>query len=347
MKYQIPARNMIRLNCILSVIISTFVLIFLYIANGTFYRPFILSMMGMVLWLLISFVNILLLKFFRNKYNSGLKFKTWYYGTSYLSTIGLYLLIWPFFAFLAGIKWSFERGDLLLIFTITSVILSALIIIVNSVVLLQHRNALSDMENANLKIKNAEATNLLLKQQVHPHFLLNSLNILKSLYRDNQQSGETYLVHLANFLRASISDHNVKLASLTDELTLLDDYLQMQKIRFENAIICKIGIDVSYATLRFLPAFTLQPLLENAIKHNEVTEDAPLVVDIQEKDDWVIVTNNIQPKKFKEPSSGQGLANLSERYKLLSGEDIVVHCTETYFSVSVKLLNYANSNYRR
>ncbi|GAA4327100.1 hypothetical protein GCM10023149_30320 [Mucilaginibacter gynuensis] len=203
----------------------------------------------------------------------------------------------------------------------------------------------SELELSRLKTANAEAMNLALKQQIHPHFLFNALNTLKALYHKDTQIADDYIVHMANFLRASIYHNTANISMLKDEVALLMDYLEMQRIRFGAALDCTI--DVSNETLNnyYLPSFSLQPLLENAIKHNTFTLEDPLKVKISQQAGWLIVSNHIQKKKMKVASTGYGLANLAERYKLCSGNEIIIEETASIFSVSIKLLSNEYSNH--
>ena len=100
-----------------------------------------------------------------------------------------------------------------------------------------------------------------------------------------------------------------------------------------------IDIDDNILTQMQLPVFSIQLLLENAIKHNELTKVNPLKIFIKRLGEYIFVSNNLQPKKTIEKSTGSGLANLKERYKMLSGDDIVIENNELYFSVGVKILD--------
>jgi LytS/YehU family sensor histidine kinase len=148
-------------------------------------------------------------------------------------------------------------------------------------------------------------------------------------------------------LRASVYDHDTKVSSLADEIALLNDYLEMQKIRFGAALICTVTIPEDSFKSYYLPSFSLQPLLENAIKHNDLTEENPLQVSIFQQGDRIIVSNNLQKKKVRESSMNNGLANLAERYRLLSEDEIIINENNNLFSVSIKLLTHEYSDHRR
>lgn len=230
---------------------------------------------------------------------------------------------------------------MIVLFSLSS---NTLILIIQDLMLLREKKAMIESENAQLKIKNIEATYSQLKQQIHPHFLFNSLNTLKSLIRKQPQDAEIYLKKLSDFLRASITLNNENLAKLTDELKFCLDYLELQKGRFGEAL--KYSVEIpEEAKSGFVPVFSVQHLLENAIKHNALTFENPLLIEVKYDDNRIIVTNNIQIKSITEETTGRGLANLAERYWILSGDEIILKSDDTHFSVSLKILNHEDSNH--
>jgi sensor histidine kinase YesM len=222
-----------------------------------------------------------------------------------------------------------------------------LVIIVQNIVILRHEKINADLENARLKAANLESANLLLKQQIHPHFLFNALSMLKSLYKTDVRAGEEYLLHLVDFLRASLADPQSRTSLLRDEIKLCNDYLEMQKIRFEDALICTIDIPEPILSGGAVPPFSVQSLIENAIKHNEVTESSPLLIDIFYKEGRIFIENNIQVRNQIDTPSGKGLINLLERYKILSDEEVIIRQDNKVFSVSIKVLTNEAGDHRR
>lgn len=195
------------------------------------------------------------------------------------------------------------------------------------------------MENAELKMKSLEAQHEKLKSQLHPHFLFNSLNALNSLIRRDAEQAENYLIKLSGFLRFSISHNEQNVVSLEEELKFSLYYLEMQKIRFRHALSYDVEIPLEQQKNARLPVFSLQLLLENAIKHNKLTQEQPLCITMKYLDpDWLLVENNVHEKLNVEPASGIGLKNLSDRYRLLIQEDIKVHHNDYFFQVYLKLI---------
>jgi LytS/YehU family sensor histidine kinase len=233
------------------------------------------------------------------------------------------------------------RFIMIVLFSLSS---NTLILIIQDLILLREKKAMIESENARLRIKNIEATYNQLKQQIHPHFLFNSLNTLKTLIRKQPQDAEVYLKKLSDFLRASITLNNENLAKLSDELKFCLDYLELQKGRFGEALKYSIEIPEEVKS-GFVPVFSVQHLLENAIKHNALTVESPLLIEVKYDNDRIIVSNNLQVKDLTEETTGRGLANLAERYKILSGDELIFQSDDTHFSVSLKILKNENSNH--
>jgi two-component system, LytTR family, sensor kinase len=216
-------------------------------------------------------------------------------------------------------------------------------------IVIQDTNNKAEIENSQLKVRRTEAEYQLLKQQIHPHFLFNALNIVKSPIRLSPDDAEEYVIHLSNFLRAAVSSNQNMPSPLHEEIQLGRDYLEMQKIRFGTALEYRINVPAESPQGGFILSFSLLPLLENAIKHNELTRESPLYVEINQKDDRIKASNNIQRKRYREPSTGVGLSNLIERYMLWSGDEVIVREEDEgrQFAVSIKITKYANSHFGR
>jgi two-component system LytT family sensor kinase len=222
-----------------------------------------------------------------------------------------------------------------------SLIIYGFIYLIQNFIVHQYEKNRIELELVKLQSINTETINQLLRQQIQPHFLFNALNILKSLIKKYPHTAEAYLMRLSDFLRASVVRNNTGLATVKEELKLCDDYMEMQRIRFGEALEYNVEIAITDSCMvDTLPFFALQGLLENAIKHNELTKVHPLKITIKRENEYIFVANNVQPKKTIEKSTGSGLANLKERYKMLSGDDILIENNESYFSVGVKILNH-------
>lgn len=229
-----------------------------------------------------------------------------------------------------------------------TLVVFSFIFLIQNFVLHQYEKSRIQLELLQLKASNSEAVNQLLQQQIQPHFLFNALNILKSLIRKDSKSAEAYLLRLSDFLRVSISNNKSGVATIEDELKVCNDYMEMQRIRFGDALQYKVDIKPNDLVLeRKLPFFSLQPLLENAIKHNELTQDNPLYIKIEREGNYIKVSNNIQIKKFLEVSTGNGHNMLYERYKILDGEPPIIKTEGQIYSVSLQILNHGRNKFSK
>lgn len=219
------------------------------------------------------------------------------------------------------------------------------VLFIQELLLLREKKAFIELENARLRIENTEAINQQLKQHIQPHFLFNSLSILKSLIHKDPLIAEEYVIRLSDFLRVSVSPNQADLVQLAKELQLCEDYIEMQKIRFGEALQVAIAIPEKTLKKGFVPGFSVQLLIENAIKHNAFTVNTPLTIEVFEKNGWLCVTNNIQPKSSAENNTQSGLSNLSKRYMILSGHDIQIAEQDDRFEVRIKILDHAHSDH--
>ena len=262
------------------------------------------------------------------------------YAGSYIVCVGF--AIGVFHGFVHGPEGSVLVGGargfyfhIILFFSIDTVLL-----ILQDLAVVRERKAEVELENAQLRMRNMEAANLQLQHQVQPHFLFNSLSTLKSLIRHSPADAEEYVVKLAGFLRSSIATHPSALSTVDDELSLCQDYLEMQRIRFGEALQFSIGVEGG----GFLPVFAVQGLIENAIKHNVLTRERPLWIRVEGDGKRITVVNNLQVREEKE-GMGMGLANLRERYRMLGGGEVIITKNQTEFSVSINVLSNANRDH--
>ncbi|WP_158799203.1 sensor histidine kinase [Pedobacter sp. L105] len=194
----------------------------------------------------------------------------------------------------------------------------------------------SRLENEYLKQEQLRAQLILLKQQLSPHFLFNSLSTLRTI-APNQET-KNYVTQLANVYRYLLTSHDQQKITLKEEVEFTRSYLYILQERFEEALQITININEELLNYR-IPPVSLQILLENSIKHNIISMDDPLQIRIYTDDlQQLVVTNTFQPKKSVEDSNGKGLQNINERYKLLAGKEISVINNNAFFTVTLPLL---------
>lgn len=193
------------------------------------------------------------------------------------------------------------------------------------------------MENERLKTETSIAQFETLKQQVNPHFLFNSLNILKTMVRNQDVHAEEYVVRLAELYRTLLLSNQKEKVSLEEELVVLNNYLFLLKVRFEDKLLITNLLKPN-GQPSFLPPLTLQMLVENCIKHNVVSAEKPLRVEILMEAGSIVVRNNLQPKRSADGSNRIGLDNINRRYMALSGRNIEIEKTDGYFTVRLPLI---------
>ena len=177
-----------------------------------------------------------------------------------------------------------------------------------------------------------------LKNQIDPHFIFNSLNTLSHLIDERPSKAKQFNDNLADVYRYILQNKSRELVFLQEEITFVNDYFSLLKIRFENAVQLLIDIPHDVYEKFLIPPISLQVLIENAIKHNEFSDASPLVVTITISGEELIIHNKSNRKELRKPSSRIGLQNLNERYKLTSDKSILVQDDPKEFIVKLPVL---------
>ena len=176
-----------------------------------------------------------------------------------------------------------------------------------------------------------------LKNQLDPHFLFNSLNVLTSLIGENPNQAEKFTTKLSKVYRYVLEQKDKDLIPLEEELKFAKSYMELLKMRFEDGINFSIPVNVSNSELKIVP-LSLQLLLENAVKHNVITSNNPLEINIYEKNGCLVVENNINPKASLEKSTKVGLKNINQRYSLITKNKVEIENNNKVFKVKLPLL---------
>ncbi len=176
----------------------------------------------------------------------------------------------------------------------------------------------------------------LLKSQISPHFLFNAFNTLSALIELDTRKAGAYVDQLAVLFRKVLHYKNIDSIPLAEEMELVHAYIYLQQQRFENRLHVHIDLEEESTKWAIIP-MSIQLLVENAIKHNVISQSKPLYIHIVAKNQQVTVSNNLQPKSSPEPSSGFGLSALSSRYRQQYQADISISQTDSHFSVSLPL----------
>ncbi|SFW79078.1 sensor histidine kinase [Chitinophaga sancti] len=195
----------------------------------------------------------------------------------------------------------------------------------------------AQLENEHLKQAHLRAQLLSLQQQISPHFLFNSLSTLKHIAHD--KGSKDFVVQLSHVYRYLLNINEQQVTKLADELNFIDSYLYILYQRFEGDLKVQIDIPEQYHSY-LIPPLAIQLLIENAIKHNALSPEMPLLIKIFIQNETVTVSNTLQPKKYPVESTRLGLQNINERFQLLFDKQITIVHTENSFTVHLPVISH-------
>ncbi|MGJ0930834.1 sensor histidine kinase [Phocaeicola vulgatus] len=197
------------------------------------------------------------------------------------------------------------------------------------------------LQNGELLAENVRNQYQALKNQMNPHMLFNSLNTLQSLVRENPERAQDYICQLSRVLRYTLKEEDSHAVTLREEMEFVEAYIFLMKMRYEDNLNFTVNVD-SRCPEYVLPPLSVQTLVENAVKHNEISNRKPLAIEIKTEraDDAfvLIVENTLQPRRTVYSGTGIGLANLAKRYKLLFGKEISITEIDGRFRVCIPLV---------
>ena len=176
-----------------------------------------------------------------------------------------------------------------------------------------------------------------LKNQLDPHFLFNSLNVLTSLIEEDPIQAQKFTTSLSKVYRYVLEQKNKDLVTVEEELQFAKTYVKLLKMRFEDSIHLEIPEHSNNPEAKIVP-LSLQLLLENAVKHNVVTSAKPLYIRVYEEEGSLVVENNLQEKQVVKKSSGVGLQNIQQRYRILTDRQVQIAESTSDFKVKLPLL---------
>jgi sensor histidine kinase YesM len=180
-----------------------------------------------------------------------------------------------------------------------------------------------------------------LRNQINPHFLFNSFNTLISEIEEDSERAVAYVEHLSDFYRSIVLQKDKDLISLEEEITILKNYLFIQQKRFGQALLISILLTEAQQKTYYIVPLALQLLFENAVKHNVVSLEHPLHIELFiNEEQQLVIRNNIREKFTPEKGSHTGLLNIQRRYQLLSGKSVTIENDTLYFTVKIPLLDH-------
>jgi sensor histidine kinase YesM len=286
--------------------------------------------------------NTFLMNFIRKKFE-------WSFDSYYKVIISLFLANIVYSGSLSAIllgawkAFSHEKypGNGPLVNTVLLIIIAACFITnIYEILFLNLERQYSQSRVEQLNIAKAQAELEALKNQIDPHFIFNSLNTLSFLITRDPQSARLYNDTLAKVYRYILSNKEKDLVLLKEEIEFISNYFYLLKIRFADAISMVIEITDLSSEDYLIPPISMQALVENAIKHNEFNDRSPLTINISISSTYAIVRNIVHPKNYAAPTSGIGLNNLDNRYKLITKRNIIIENNFKTFTVKLPIIKF-------
>jgi two-component system LytT family sensor kinase len=198
----------------------------------------------------------------------------------------------------------------------------------------RYRKSLADVER--FRKESAEYQFEMLKLQLNPHFLFNSLNTLSSLVHEDPAKSSEFVRRLSDVYRYVLDNRNKELVSLRQEMEFIQAFTFLQGLRFQGMIDYRFDVNERSMERKIAP-MTVQLLLENAVKHNVASRKLPLQITVTSSEDELIVTNNLQPKD-EQPGTGVGLKNIISRYAFLTDRKVEIIREDHLFKVIIPLI---------
>lgn len=255
-----------------------------------------------------------------------------------LTLVSVYLLSDLFFAIKHLINNVDNQNKFVLLYFFRDIFMAIVVLIFVYMIKVFYEKQAVLLENEKLMLGNLQSQYQSLKNQVSPHFLFNSLTALNELIEDDPQNARKYVNHLSQVLRYTLQSNENQTVCLSDEIETVKSYLFLIKMRFGENLKVDFKIEESYINHR-LPPMVIQTLIENAVKHNEVSKRNTLKIALSTTENsTLVVTNTLRERITHEPGTGIGLANLTKQYQLLCGEEIKISKSENEFRVEVPLL---------
>ena len=176
-----------------------------------------------------------------------------------------------------------------------------------------------------------------LKNQIDPHFLFNSLNVLSSLIEENPENAQRFTTSLSKIYRYVLEQKDKELVSIEEELAFAKTYMNLLKMRFENSLFYELPTTNINPEAKVVP-LSLQLLLENTVKHNVVSEQRPLHIRIFMEGDYLAIQNDYQKKEILQERKGVGLQNIINRYGIITNRKVLIEQNEKTFTVKIPVL---------
>lgn len=310
---------------------------------GFFFFQLFWTLYIFLIWLLAGYINNL------KSENGKLTFGKWqrllfFYLSSEILYVIAYGLICLWLLYVEG---PMVAADGTLFMTVKSfvnlnvfmLVAHTLIFFIYRYVSLERESNEMRLEKEKLESENVKSQFEALRNQLNPHFLFNSLNSLKSLIDSQPDRAKDFVIQLSDVYRYLLKHRSHDRVPLLEEIKFMEAYAYLLKIRYEDTI--NIHITSTYDRSIMIVPLTLQLLVENAVKHNVISSDFPLLISIEiDEAGYLVVQNNFKPRLEVEGSSNFGLYNLNQQYKFIAQKEIVIQKSDNAFIVRVPPIKY-------
>lgn len=244
-----------------------------------------------------------------------------------------WLCLWYNLAGFSEIKWN-----VILIVALINVICVLFVTHVYETVFMVKEQQNEQVRNSELQRAKAEAELAALKNQIDPHFMFNSLNTLTHLIKVDGTKALKFTEDLAEVYRYILSQRDQTLVLLDDELDFTHKYTDLLHLRFGNALVIQKRFNGTAGKEFLIPPTSVFVAFENAVKHNEISEKTPMQIDVDIKDGHLLIINSIRERKASVHSSGIGLRNLDDRFKIVTGKNISTRKDRDHFEIKFPLV---------
>jgi len=221
------------------------------------------------------------------------------------------------------------------------IIFSFFLMVVLEALIYFNEGSLARQETENLEKELSQIRFEVLKSQINPHFMFNSLNVLSGLIDSDIKKAQQFIDEFSYVYRYVLETIEQPVISLEKELDFMRSYLFLQQIRYGEMLSYSVNIP-AHLLKYVLPPLSLQVVLENAMKHNIINESKPLSITVYNENSFLVVRNNIQPKISSGKSTGLGLKNLAKRYALISKSEPVFNIENDFYIAKLPLINTEN-----
>ncbi|RQO65844.1 histidine kinase [Pedobacter sp. KBW06] len=230
-----------------------------------------------------------------------------------------------------------DFGPVMLMVEVRGILINLVFYMFLNLLQQNYENQHVNMELERTRNDNLGAQYELLKQQVNPHFLFNSLNTLKAMVETGDQQSVDFILKLSNFYRYTLESRKLDLIHVKEEMEILDAYLFLQKARFDEGFTFNSTLD-NNALSTLIPPFTLQLLVENCLKHNIVSLQRPLKIRLYQEGEKIVIENHIQLKTGEAGSLGVGLKNIELRYSHLLDKQVEIINDNIIFQIKLPII---------